>query len=106
MAIIEDTFTASLDALLSSVACLPTDAVAIRPLGDDELLAAQRTLADARRSLDASASVLAGEIAHRSRRELGYQGLAQRTGFRTAESLVQHTTGSTSRDAATLVQVG
>jgi hypothetical protein len=106
MVIIEDTFTASLDAVVSSAAALPRDVALIRPLADDQLLAAQRRLAEARRSLDAASAVFAGEIAHRSRRELGYDGLAQRSGFRTPEALVQHTTGSTSRDASTLVQVG
>ena len=36
----------------------------------------------------------------------GYSGLAQREGFRTPEALVQFTTGSTAREATTLVQVG
>ena len=106
MHIIEDTFTASLDAVASSTARLPHDVAAVRPLGDDELLAVQRTLADARRAIDACASLVAGEVVHRSRRDLGYDGLAQRTGFRTAEALVQHVTGSTGRDAATPVKVG
>ena len=106
MPIIEDTFTASLDAVASSTADLPRDVSAVRPLGDDALLAVQRMLADARRAIDACASLVAGEVKHRSRHELGYTGLAQRTGFRTPEALVQHMTGSTARDAATLVQVG
>lgn len=106
MPILEDTFTASLDAVTSSTAALPHDSATIRPLGDDELVAMQRTLADARRAIDTCASLVAGEVAHRSRHELGYDGLAQRTGFRTPEALVQHMTGSTARDASTLVQVG
>ena len=93
MPIIEDTFTASLDAVASSTAGLPRDVSAVRPLSDDELLAVQRTLADARRAVDACASLVAGEVKHRSRHELGYTGLAQRTGFRTPEALVQHMTG-------------
>jgi hypothetical protein len=106
MGIFEDTFTESLAAIRSAACALPTATSAVRALEDDRLLDAQRILAEARRALDASASVVAGEIAHRSRRELGYDGLAQRQGFRTAERLVQHTTGSTARDAATLVAVG
>jgi hypothetical protein len=70
------------------------------------LLAAQRSLSEVRRTIDARASFVAGEVGHRSRRDLGYGGLAQREGFRTAEALVQHVTGSTAREAATLVQVG
>ena len=106
MAILEDTFTSALAVVLSATATLPTRIDAVRPLTDDDLLGSQRTLADARRALDAAASLVAGEISHRSRRELGYDGLAQRSGFRTAEKLVQHTTGSTARDAAGLVTIG
>lgn len=106
MAFLEDTFTAALAVALSAAASLPTRVEAVRPLDDDGLLAAQATLADTRRALDAAASLVAGEIAHRSRRELGYSGLAQRTGHRTAEKLVQHATGSTARDALSLVAIG
>ena len=106
MAILEDTFTSALAVVLSATATLPTRVDAVRPLTDDDLLGSQRTLADARRALDAAASLVAGEISHRSRRELGYDGLAQRSGFRTAEKLVQHATGSTARDAAGLVTIG
>ncbi len=106
MPLIEDTFTSSLAAICVAASAVPTSVAVVRGLGDDDLLAAQRTLADARRALDASASVIAGEIAFRSRRELGYDGLAQREGYRTPEKLVQHTTGSTARDASTLVHIG
>ena len=102
----EDSFRAALDVALRAASAVPTLVSAVRPLSDDGLLAAQRTLVDARRALDAASSLVAGEILHRSRRELGYEGLAQRTGYRTAEKLVQHTTGSTARDAVTLVRVG
>lgn len=106
MPIIEDIFTASLDAVASSAAALPHGSEPIRALADDELLAVQQTLAEARRAIDTCASLVAGEVDHRSRRDLGYDGLAQRTGFRTPEALVQHLTGFTARDATTLVQVG
>ena len=39
-------------------------------------------------------------------RNSGSTGLAQRTGYRTAQELVRVTTGSTARDAATSVRVG
>jgi len=106
MVIFEDTFSTALDVVLSAASSIPALVSAVRPLDDDRLLAAQRTLADSRRVLDAAASLVAGEIRYRSRRELGYDGLAQRTGFRTAEKLVQHITGSTARDAVGLVMVG
>ncbi len=106
MAVLEDTFAESLAAVRLATCALPTSVATFRALDDDHLLSAQSTLAEARRALDASASVIAGEISHRSRTELGYNGLAQRQGFRTPEKLVQHATGSTARDAATLVTVG
>ena len=91
------------EAMASSFTLQPAE---VRRLADGDLLASQRALAEIRRVADASAALIAGEIAHRSRRELGYDGLAQREGFRTAEKLVQHETGSTARDASTLVTVG
>src|SRR5690606_26353665 len=75
-------------------------------LTDDELIAAQRDVAEQRRILDASAAVLAAETQHRSRRELGHSGLAQRRGARSAEVLIQHVTGVSGADARTLVRVG
>ncbi|MCY7413838.1 MAG: HNH endonuclease [Salinibacterium sp.] len=75
-------------------------------LGDDDLLATGRQLADERRIIDASAAVISAEIAHRSRRELGYDGLAQRRGMRTPEALVQQLTGLSGADARTLVRIG
>jgi hypothetical protein len=75
-------------------------------LDDASLLTAQRSVAQIRRRVDATAAALAAEIEHRSRRELGHAGLAQRLGARTPERLVQHLTGSTSREASTMVRVG
>ena len=79
---------------------------AARALSDSELMAAQRGVAEARRRVDASAAVLAAELAHRSRRDLGYEGLAQKLGARTPEKLVQRLTGSSSREAQIMVRVG
>ncbi len=78
----------------------------VGPLTDADLLRVQRELSDLTRELGASAAVVAGEIGHRSRRELGFAGLAQREGFRTPEALVRHETGSTARTASALVQAG
>ncbi|MBB5633825.1 hypothetical protein BKA04_002048 [Cryobacterium mesophilum] len=75
-------------------------------MDDIGLLAVQRDLSELRRIVDARASLVAGEVAFRSRRELGYAGLAQKEGFQTAEKLIQATTGSTRREATTLVTVG
>ncbi|CAN5417889.1 hypothetical protein BH10ACT6_BH10ACT6_03610 [soil metagenome] len=78
----------------------------VRALSDDALMDAHRGTAETRRRVDAMAALLASEIAHRSRRELGYEGLAQRSGARTPEGLVQQLTGATAREAQTMVRVG
>ncbi|MFC5501109.1 DUF222 domain-containing protein [Lysinimonas soli] len=77
-----------------------------RALSDSDLMQAQRAVAEVRRRVDASAAVLAAELAYRSRRDLGYEGLAQKLGARTPEKLVQRLTGSTAREAHVMVRVG
>lgn len=99
-------FAAALDATRVAVAGIPDGVVAVKGLPDDALLSTQRSLAELRRIIDARSSLVAGEVAFRSRRELGYTGLAQKEGFQSAEKLVQATTGSTRRDASTLVTAG
>ena len=106
MATIEDTFTPALAAALSSLALLPSSVVSVQSVPDDSLLSLQSGIAGLKRLVDAAAALVAGEVKHRSRRELGNSGLAQSTGYRTAEKLVQHVTGSTAREAVTLVNVG
>src|SRR5215218_3104196 len=90
----------------SAAAQLPAARSAVEALSDDQLMELQRRLAAVDRFTAASAAVAAAEIAWRSRPDLGYAGLAQRTGARTPESLVQQLTGSTGREASTLVRVG
>jgi hypothetical protein len=75
-------------------------------LSDDALLSRQRSLADERRRIDAALAAVAAEIAHRSRRDLGYAGLAQRLGARTPERLISDLAGLSARDAGALVRVG
>ncbi|MCU1582139.1 MAG: endonuclease [Microbacteriaceae bacterium] len=101
-----DTFGASLAAVVSAAGRVVSQSAAARELSAKALIAAQGDIAGARRDLDASAAVIAGQIALRSRPEAGHAGLAQREGFRTPEALVQHATGSTAREAMTLVRVG
>jgi hypothetical protein len=76
-------FDTSLDAVVSAVEALPTNLAVVRGLDDAALLRAQHRLAAARTTLDACASLLAGETGYRSRHDLGLKGLAQREGFRT-----------------------
>jgi hypothetical protein len=93
---------------LAALAVVIADFHAPEPaaLDDAALMDAQRTLAEIGRHVDALAANVAGEIKNRSRRELGYSGLAQRLGARSPEKLVQTLTGSSFREAQTLVRVG
>jgi hypothetical protein len=106
MAHFADRFGASLDAAVSAAQRLAIQSAAARELSAKALIAAQGAIAGARRDLDATAAVIAGEIASRSHPDAGHAGLAQQEGFRTAEALVQHATGSTAREAMALVRVG
>jgi hypothetical protein len=54
----------------------------------------------------AHSAVLAGELSRRSAPELGHEGLAQRSGHRTPQKLIQATTGVSAREAAAAVRVG
>lgn len=99
-------FPAAIDVARVAAVAIPDDLVAIKGLDDSALLSAQRGLSELRRIIDSRSSAIAGEVAFRSRRELGYTGLARREGFGTAEKLIQSATGSTSREATTLVAVG
>ena len=73
---------------------------------DSELERLLGVVAAAKRRVDACAAVLAGEVERRSDRELGYSGLAQRTGDRTADGFVARVTGASGVEARQLVTVG
>jgi hypothetical protein len=93
---------ASADAVAGLGAC----AGDITSLDDDTLLIAQERISAHRRHVDAYAAWVAGEIARRSRYELGYAGLAQRTGFISPEALIQSVSQTTRAEAAKFIQVG
>ena len=73
---------------------------------DSELERLLGVVAAAKRRVDACAAALAGEVERRSDRELGYSGLAQRSGDRTADGFVARVTGSSGAEARKLVTVG
>jgi hypothetical protein len=75
-------------------------------LTDAELLAGQRSLARLAGLVEARQVWLAKAVTHRSRRELGSDGLAARQGFLSPDELVQNLTGSTRKDARKLIEVG
>ena len=94
------------DSAVAAAETLSRDVTAYRALTDDALLQVARRSADAQRLMGTTAAVIAGEIARRSASSLGHDGLAQRTGHRTAIELVRVTTGLSGREAATAVRVG
>jgi hypothetical protein len=77
-----------------------------RAVTDADLLHLQSSVAEATKRLHTIGALIAAEIAPRSRRELGNEGLAYRAGFRSPERLIQQVTGTTGADARKLVRVG
>jgi len=75
-------------------------------LSDAELLAGQRELARLGRLVETRQAWMAKALAHRSRPELGQQGLAAQQGFLSPDELIQTMTGVTRKDAQKLVGVG
>jgi len=73
---------------------------------DGELLQLIAASARNERAARAHSAALAGELARRSAPELGHDGLAQKSGHRTPQKLIQATTGASSREAAHAVRVG
>lgn len=84
---------------------IPLSAVIDRA-GNDELQAFVADVARVRSEFDAILAAGAGVIAKRSERALGYSGLAQSTGDRTAVDMVQRLTGSTRTEAFRQVKLG
>lgn len=73
---------------------------------DLELMEVIRCWAQLRRTVDAGLATLAGIVAARSTLELGYDGLAQRAGARTADGLISQLTGTSGPEARTMTAVG
>lgn len=73
---------------------------------DLELIEVMRKWAQARRAVDAGLATLAGVVAARSSLELGYDGLAQRAGARTADVFVSQLTGTSAPEARAITAVG
>lgn len=95
--------TQSMDA---SVAQLREASAGLSGATDDELLGALAWVAQPSRELETFIARIAGEVAARSGRELGYSGLAQRGGFITPAAMVQAVSGITRQEAGKLTRVG
>ncbi|MEO6506023.1 MAG: DUF222 domain-containing protein [Terrimesophilobacter sp.] len=75
-------------------------------LADSEVVQLQKAIAAHDRQFDAIKTAAAGQLARRSRRELGHAGLAAREGFRSPEAMLQSITGATGHEASQLVTLG
>ncbi len=67
----------SMPSITATIVELP-DVTRVSTMSDGALMSSIRRAAEARRVVDATIAALAGEVAARSTRELGYDGLAQR----------------------------
>jgi hypothetical protein len=90
----------------TAVASIGEGSAAFMALTDDALLRAQGEIVTLRRHAETYAAWAAGEIARRSSRELGFDGLAQRNGFLSPVELIQSATGGTRAEAVKLVAIG
>jgi hypothetical protein len=90
----------------AGVVTVSVDSEALAQLDDDRLLWANEQISVHRRHLDLYAAAIAGELALRSRRELGFAGLAQRKGFISPEALVQSLSQLSRAEASKLVRIG
>lgn len=82
------------------------DSARLRHASDGQLLDLAGIVAQQAQAVQAQQALIAGEIARRSRPELGLSGLAASRGHRTPAELVRATTGGTLRDARTTVEIG
>ncbi|MDP9028622.1 MAG: HNH endonuclease [Actinomycetota bacterium] len=78
----------------------------LESVGDLELMETMRRWAEVRRVLDAGLAAIAGVLAARSTLELGYDGLAQRSGLRTVDALVSHLTGTSGPESRAITAAG
>ena len=93
-------------AAIVGVSALPFDVLELRDLPEAEVLEINSLHAEASRLLGAAGAVFAGDLAHRSRPELGSEGLARRSGHRTVENLLKTTSGATKEQVLTVVAAG
>lgn len=90
----------------SSVAGFGASAEDFRGLSDAEILSFSEAIASLKRRVGAYEAHAAAEVARRSRRELGHDGLAARRGFSSAKKLIEDVTRVSGREASQLVALG
>lgn len=93
-------------AAVAALAAVSMDVADFQALDDAALVELSHLAAQQKQLAGAHYALVAGEVAYRSSRELGQQGLAQREGYRSPEQFLKATTGSSGREADTAVKVG
>ena len=78
----------------------------VHEAADEVLLRVLSDASEARNALDLIVAAATAEVGHRSGRELGYAGLAQRQGHRNVTSLLQNITGQSRGDVARSLRTG
>ncbi|MFT4030739.1 MAG: DUF222 domain-containing protein [Protaetiibacter sp.] len=91
---------------LESIMSARCDAERLRAVDDRDLVQLAEVVASQERLVRAQAALIAGEVARRSRPEMGFAGLAQSLGHRTPAELMRVTTGSSLSEAKRSVAVG
>ncbi|MFT4258506.1 DUF222 domain-containing protein [Microbacterium sp.] len=97
-----DSFHAAVARVDEAWACAESAAALTRA----QLVQASEAMAVLQRLLGGLRAELAAAIAHESRVELGSGGLAKEQGFRTASAMIAAASGSSTGDAARLINVG
>lgn len=97
---------AGLQDVIDVLGAVPAGVSLYAGLSDDELVEATRLSSDLAELVGSRVALAAGEVAHRSSRDLGHAGLAARAGFRSPEEFLKAITRTTGRDAAKAVKVG
>ena len=101
-----ESLSVSLRTSAESVAAIGDDAAAFGALSRAELMGAQEKVTALRRCADRYSALAAGEIARRSRPEIGNAGLAQSEGFVSPEAMIQSVAKVSRHEATKLVRVG
>ncbi|MFP7759671.1 DUF222 domain-containing protein [Marisediminicola sp. LYQ85] len=100
------TLSAALLDRAAVVADLGGTAESIAALDHADLTAAVESVAALQHNVDQFAALIAGEVAHRSRPELGHQGLAQKAGFVSPVAMIQRVAHVSRAEATRLVETG
>lgn len=91
---------------ISAIMSAGCDTERLRGFDDDELMRLAELVATQERMVRAHSALIAGEVARRSRPELGLRGMAQSRGHRTPAELMRVTTGSSLAEAKRGVAMG